>query len=68
MAKRGEYSFGPAGTRLWTAVTKDHLLEAHERALLVELCRTIDTAETLQAAVDKAGVSGLRSVPPGGMA
>ncbi len=49
MAKRGEYSFGPAGARLWTAISKDYVLEPHEQALLVQLCRTIDTAEDLQA-------------------
>lgn len=48
--------FGPAGAKLWTDVLDALVLDAHEERLLVELCRTADTLDALQAVVDRDGV------------
>lgn len=45
-----------AGDRVWQAVNEAYELDAHEAALLSELCRTVDTLASLQRAVDREGV------------
>ena len=45
-----------SGERLWAAVMGDFVLAAHERAVLLEACRTADSLDALQAEVDGAGV------------
>jgi hypothetical protein len=44
-----------AGKRLWLAVTKDYVLDEHERRLLLEACRTVDLLDRLEAAVRRDG-------------
>jgi hypothetical protein len=45
---------GP-GRRLWSSVVRDFDLDEHERALLLEACRTVDQLDLLDAAVRKDG-------------
>lgn len=45
-----------SGRRLWRAVTGEYELEEHERALLIEMCRTADTLDALAAAVERDGL------------
>lgn len=45
-----------AGAALWSAVADVLDLDEHEALALRELCRTADTLDTLQAAVDRDGV------------
>ena len=59
---------GSSGAGLWTSVTNQFELEAHEQKLLREACRTTDSIDALQAAVDRDGVlstspQGLRAHP-----
>jgi hypothetical protein len=46
---------GPSGKALWTSVLTDYELEQHEIQLLREMCRTVDTLDTLHAAVQADG-------------
>ena len=46
----------PAGRAIWAAVTADHELEAHEQALLTELCRVKDRLDALAKLLDAEGV------------
>ncbi len=48
--------FGAAGAKLWADVTDALVLDAHEERLLLELCRTADTCDALQAVIDRDGV------------
>ncbi len=45
---------GP-GRRLWSSVIGDFELDEHERALLLEACRTVDQLDLLDAAVLRDG-------------
>jgi phage terminase small subunit len=47
---------GKAGRTLWRAVLEDYVLEEHERALLVEACRTADVCADLSALVAAEGL------------
>lgn len=44
-----------SGRRLWRAVQSEYELEEHERGLLVEMCRTVDTLDRLAALVEDEG-------------
>jgi len=44
-----------AGRRLWSSVTDAYDLDEHERALLVEACRTADALTVLDAVVRAEG-------------
>lgn len=45
-----------AGRTLWKAVVDDWELSAAELNLLLQICRTVDTLEVLQARLDAADV------------
>lgn len=45
------------GRRFWRAVVGTYELEPDEVEVLVEVCRTLDQVETLQAAVDRDGLT-----------
>lgn len=45
-----------SGRRLWKAAVDVFDLDEHELALLREACRTVDSLDALQAAVDRDGV------------
>src|SRR5688572_15799259 len=47
---------GPAGRRLWDAITRDYELEEHELSLLRQAVRVIDTCTDLQAMLDRDGL------------
>lgn len=56
------------GRRLWAAVVEQYELAEHERALLVEACRTLDLLDRLDAEVRRDGPmldtpQGLRAHP-----
>lgn len=40
-----------SGRKLWKAVQSEYELEEHERALLLEMCRTVDSLDRLAAVV-----------------
>lgn len=44
-----------AGKRLWRSILDDYDLDEHERALLLEACRSVDLLDLLDAAVRKDG-------------
>lgn len=45
-----------AGKRLWTDTLATFELAEHERALLLQACRTADALDSLQSALDRDGV------------
>ena len=45
-----------SGRALWRSVLDVYELEEHERQLLLQLCRTVDQLDALQAVVDRDGV------------
>jgi len=45
-----------SGRKLWQATVKDFDLDEHELALLREACRSLDSLDALQTAVDQDGV------------
>lgn len=45
-----------AGKRLWTDTVDDFELAEHERALLLQACRTADALDDLQKALERDGV------------
>ncbi|WP_370501199.1 terminase [Mycolicibacterium sp. jd] len=45
-----------SGRRLWQSTVKDFDLDEHELALLREACRSLDSLDALQVAVDQDGV------------
>ena len=47
---------GPAGRRLWDALTGDYELEEHELVLLRQAVRVADTCTDLQALLDRDGL------------
>jgi hypothetical protein len=47
---------GPAGRRLWDALTDDYELEEHELVLLRQAVRVADTCTDLQALLDRDGL------------
>jgi len=47
---------GPSGRALWNEVLERYELEEHERALLLEMVRTVDTLDRLAAVVERDGV------------
>src|SRR4051812_40919581 len=47
---------GPSGLALWREVLGQYELEQHERGLLVEMVRTVDTLDRLAAVVARDGV------------
>lgn len=55
MAEKAPTGLRAAGKRLWDAVLKDYELEEHERAMLVEACRSLDLLDQLDAAVRRDG-------------
>lgn len=46
---------GPRGRKLWREVMEAWELDEHERALLIELCRTHDQLEVLHGIVEAEG-------------
>ena len=46
---------GVAGARIWSAVSDEYELEEHESAMLLEMARTVDLLEALDAVVRAAG-------------
>jgi hypothetical protein len=48
----------PAGRRLFLAIVRRYELDPAELAILVEMCRTVDHLEALDAAVQAGGVVG----------
>lgn len=44
-----------AGDRLWRSVVDSFELDEHEITLLAQACRTVDTIDALQAAIDADG-------------
>jgi hypothetical protein len=54
--QRAPNGLRPAGRAIWAAVTADHELEAHEQALLTELCRVKDRLDALAKLLDAEGV------------
>lgn len=53
----------PGGRRLWRSVADEYELAEHERVVLLEAFRTVDSCDALQALVDDDGV--LNSGPQG---
>ncbi|MDI1288845.1 MAG: hypothetical protein PSX37_02690 [bacterium] len=49
------------GRSLWTAIQKEYALAEHERSILNEACRTVDTIEALQALLDREGLTSVTS-------
>ena len=47
---------GPAGRRLWDAITHEYELAEHELALLRQAVRVADTCTDLQALLDRDGL------------
>ena len=47
---------GPAGRRLWEAITREYELEEHELVLLRQAVRVADTCTDLQAMLDRDGL------------
>ena len=47
---------GPAGRRLWDAITREYELEEHELVLLRQVVRVADTCTDLQAMLDRDGL------------
>jgi hypothetical protein len=47
---------GPSGLALWREVQERYELEEHERALLTEMVRTVDTLDRLAAIVARDGL------------
>lgn len=47
---------GPAGRKLWAAITADYDLEEHELVILARACRVADVCAQLQAVVDREGL------------
>jgi phage terminase small subunit len=47
--------FGPAGRRLWEAVTKVFVLDPHTLATLESACRELDRAHAAEQALARAG-------------
>jgi P27 family predicted phage terminase small subunit len=45
-----------AGKRLWRAVTGEFELSEYEAGLLLQMCRTVDTLDDLQAILDENGL------------
>ena len=68
-AKQGApAALGPAGRRLWAEVTRDFDFDGTDRALLVEVCATVDLIEALKAILKRDGLmsessQGLRAHP-----
>ncbi len=50
------------GRALWRALHADLEFDAHESEIVLEACRTADTIDQLQAAVDEQGVTALGSM------
>ena len=44
-----------SGRRLWEATVADYELSEHERGLLLQACRTVDSLDQLQARLDSEG-------------
>jgi len=44
-----------AGKRLWRSILDDYELDEHERAMLLEACRSVDLLDQLDAAVRRDG-------------
>lgn len=55
MTVRPPVKLGIRGRKLWNRVHEDLELEAHETALLAEVCRTIDVIDALRARIDQDG-------------
>jgi hypothetical protein len=53
--QRPPSGLGRSGRRLWRAVLSAYVLEEHERALLLECCRTADLLDRLQTVLDADG-------------
>ena len=47
---------GPAGRRLWDAISREYELEEHELVLLRQAVRVVDTCADLQALLDRDGL------------
>src|SRR3954471_20307218 len=47
---------GPAGRRLWDAISREYELEEHELVLLRQAVRVADTCTDLQAMLDRDGL------------
>ena len=56
MADRAPSGLKSSGRRLWKATTGPLELDEHERALLLEACRTADQLDALEAEVAADGV------------
>lgn len=66
--ERPPAGLGSDARKMWSAVMDDYDLEEHERALLVEACRTVDLLAKLDAEVRRDGPlldssQGLRAHP-----
>lgn len=55
---------GDAGAALWASVTDVLDLDEHEALALLQVCRTADTLDELQAVVDREGVASESSQGP----
>lgn len=53
-----------SGRALWRAVLADYDLDAHERTILREACRTADALDGLQELLDTEGLMGQTSQGP----
>jgi hypothetical protein len=47
---------GPAGRRLWDAISREYELQEHELVLLRQAVRVVDTCTDLQAMLDRDGL------------
>jgi hypothetical protein len=54
-AQRVARGLRASGRRLWSSVLDDYELEEHERAMLLEACRSLDLLDELDKAVRRDG-------------
>jgi hypothetical protein len=55
VSERAPAGLRSPGRRLWSSVVDDFELDEHERAVLLEACRTVDSLDLLDAAVRRDG-------------
>lgn len=55
MAEKAPTGLRDAGKRLWRSVLDDYELDEHERAMLLEACRSVDLLDQLDTAVRRDG-------------
>ncbi len=55
-AVRAPSGLKAGGRRLWRSVADEYELEEHERAVLLEACRTVDACAALQETLEADGV------------